>query len=329
MNATIIVVLVIIGLVGLFILWRIIKPYTLRYDTTLCIVGGLGSGKTITAVKTAVIILRRDRFIHYTCHNFFKYKIGNFFRRLHNKRIDKYNSKHTKQKQHKELYKRNLKPLLYSNIPVHFKKHIFSKKREWNTTLTASHILCFEEMVQYSVVIIDELPQFINQFNWNEELVQKNVNEWITYFRHYYAGHLLCTAQAIDDVVVQIRRKLNQATWCFNFKAYPFKFMPIFYTIRMCDIMLSDQVGTISTSFIEENTKLHFGLFPPKGTYDTRCYSERINNILYKYIPKPKHKNLKTNKILRLVKYRSPLDDTTTSDEKEAQYKKGESIWKN
>lgn len=218
------------------------------------------------------------------------------------------------------------KPKLYSNIPIHFKKHIFSKKREWNITLTAPHILLLEEIPEYSIVFIDELPQFINQFNWNKELIQKNVNEFITFFRHYIGGYFIVTAQAQDDIVVQIRRKLNQAIWCFNFKKWLFG---LFYTQRMCDVILSDQIQTMSTTYIEENTKLHFGLFPPRGTYDTRCYSERYKNILIPYTKKPKYKKLKTNKVLRLVKYISPLDDKTTRQQKESQYNTGKEIWEN
>ena len=239
--------------------------------------------------------------------------------------------KHCKDKKFKakriyDLKKMRAKPMLYSNIPIHFKKHIFSSKREWNKTLKASHILCLEEIREYSIVFIDELPQFINQFNWNQELIQKNVNEFITFFRHYIGGYLIVNAQAIDDVVVQIRRKLNQATWCFDFRKWCFG---LFYTIRMCDLMLSDSVQTMSTTYIEDNTRLHFGLFPPRKTYDSRCYSERAKNVFKKDVKEEPYRKLKTNKVLRLVKYESPLDDTTTDAQKQAQWTKGESIWKN
>ena len=173
------------------------------------------------------------------------------------------------------------------------------------------------------------MPQFINQFNWNQELIQKNVNEFITFFRHYIGGYLLVNAQAIDDIVVQIRRKLNQATWCYDFHAWPFPFLKLFYTNRMCDMQLSDQVQTMSTTYIEDNTKLHFGLFPPRKTYDTRCYSPRYKNVLVKDGKHPRYKSLKTTKVLRLVPYESPLDDTTTEEMKKEQWKKGEKTWKN
>lgn len=330
MLATFWVVLIIIGIIGLITLYKIFKPYFLKYDTTLCITGGLGSGKTLTAVKTSIVLIRKQRLTKYYIYNGF-WKFINWFRHKNNNRKLKYNCKHRndvdfKSKKLKRLHKLRPKPMLYSNIPICFKTHLFGRKREWSQILEAPQLVLLKNMVEYSVVLIDELPQFVNQFNWNEEIIQKNVNEWITYFRHYYGGYFITTAQSTDDVVVQIRRKLNQAVWCYDFKKHLFG---LFYTIRMCDIMLSDQVGTMSTTMLEENTKLHFGMFPRKGTYATRCYKPRINNVLDKEADTSEFNDVYTTKILRLMKYTSPLDDTTTKEQKETMLEKGKTIWKN
>ena len=170
MNGITLLIIIIFGLIGLFALYKILKPYFLRYDSTLCFTGGLGSGKSLSTIKTAIVLLRKNRFLRYKMYNFWKVKIPNFFISRINKRHNKYNLKHTllKDGKRKKLYQEKLlrkKPMLYSNIPIHFKKHIFSRDREWNITLTAPHILCLEEIREYSVVVIDELPQFINQFN--------------------------------------------------------------------------------------------------------------------------------------------------------------------
>ena len=316
--------LLILGIIILsFILYKILKPYFIRHDTTLLMTGGLGSGKSLTTIKTAIILIRKQRFYKYYCYNFFKVKIANAFKKPHNAAATSWNLKHSDEikegtKKAKKIWQLNEKrkmPRLYSNIPVYFKTHIFGRKREWACKLKEQHILLIEDMREYSVVIIDEFPQFINQFNWKEDLIQKNVNEWITFFRHYIAGYLLLNAQSTDDIVVQVRRKLNQATWCFDFKKWGWP-IPLFYTIRMCDIMLTEEVQTISTTFVEENTRLNFGLFPKKGTYDTRCYSERMKNILLP-CKIERFNKIKTNKILRLQDYISPLDDKTTIEEKQ------------
>lgn len=333
MNGITLAILIIACIIGVVILWHVFKPYVKRHDTTICYVGGLGSGKTMESLpKDGVVLVRKQRFIHYYCYNYIKRPIINFFLKLVNASHRRYNlnKKHRKIKKIYDLKPKHKMPKLYCNIPCHFKKHLWfwMHEREWAEVFKASHMLCLEEIIEYSVVVIDEFPQFINQFNWNNELIQKNVNEFITFFRHYIGGYFIINAQSIDEVVCQVRRKLNHATWCFDFKKWGWP-IPLFYTVRMCDIQLSDEVTTISTTFIEDNTRLHFGLFPPRKTYDSRCYSVRYKNIYKPFTKAEMFESLKTSKVLRLVKYTSPLDDTTTEVMKQEQWKKGEEIWKN
>ena len=42
-----------------------------------------------------------------------------------------------------------------------------------------------------------------------------------------------------------------------------------------------------------------------------------------------RHNAIKTTKVLRLQAYTSPLDDTTTKEQKEQMWKKGERVWQN
>lgn len=299
------VILIAIAVIVGFFIFKYLKPYFIKHDTTLLFTGGLGAGKTLHAVKTAIVLIRKNYI--------FKYFFVNKWRKFVNPIKEKHNNKPknlAKPRQIKELRKI---PKIYSNIPICYKLNPFSKKRYYSVKLTTEHLLCLDTINEYSIVLIDELPQLVNQFNWDSELVQKNLNEFITYFRHYYAGYFICTAQSESDVVVQIRRKLNNAIWCFHMKKYLFG---LFYSVEMCDIMLSDQVSNMTTSQIEDNTKKHWGLFPPRWTYDTRCFSERVNNSLEKLKNKERYKKLKTNKIVRLQEYISPLDDETTKQQK-------------
>lgn len=343
------IVLIIAAIVLCFILWKWIKPYFIKYDTTCLFTGGLGAGKTLEAVKTAVVLIRKQRFYKYYCHNFFKVRTFNYFRRkinllkldrkqykdklityktakkdlkllnknsyeFYNKEILNHKNEYFWKRQPKLLRYKRPKPMLYANMPIHFQTHMFKRDREWAEKLTPAHVLLLKKITEYSVVLVDEFPQFINQFEWKNELVQTNVNEWITFFRHYVGGFLIMTAQSESDIVVQIRRKLNQAIWCFDFKKHLFG---LFYTNRMCDIMLSDNVATMTTTMIEDNTKLHFGFFPRKGTYDTRCYSIRMQNIYKTANPRTYFDALKTMYILRMIDYISPLDITTRNEERE------------
>lgn len=346
------IILIIILIILVIWLYKILKPYIIKYDTTVLFTGGLGSGKSLESVKTAIVCIRKSRLKYYYIHNFVEKKIKrpiryfvNFLKAKHkrsylkltwkirrnkheyNSFIYDYYNKYfvkikkngkTKNKRIWEYKKVNSKPMLYSNMPIHFKSHLFGRKREWAKVLLPKHVFLLKKIREFSVVLIDEFPQFINQFEWDNEIVQDNANEFITFFRHYIGGmggNLILNAQSESDIVVQFRRKLNQAIWCFDFKKHLFG---LFYTNKMCDIMLSDNVGTMATTQIEENTKLHFGLFPPKGTYDTRCYSPRYDNILQKNLKDEElHNALKTTRILRAKNYVSPLDSDTTEKEKQ------------
>ena len=216
------------------------------------------------------------------------------------------------------------KPLLYTNIPVCFRSHVFGFKKEWSVQLDVEHILCLKEIREYSVVMIDEFPQFISQFEWDLELVQKNANEFITYFRHYIGGNLILNAQSEDEIECHFRRKLNIGMWCFNFKVWPFPVLPLFYTCRMCDYMLSDNMTTMTTTYVEENTKWRFGFFHKQ--YDTRCYSPRYKKVHIKVPFTKKWQKLKTTKVLRLRPYISPLDDRTTIQQVENMEKQAQNL---
>ena len=81
--------------------------------------------------------------------------------------------------------------------------------------------------------------------------------------------------------------------------------------------MLSVNIQTYSTTFIEENTRLHFGLFPPKNMYDSRCYRPRYDNCLQNPTRWVRWNKLTTTNIIKLEKWQSPLDDNTTKEQKE------------
>lgn len=320
MKSGIIALLIIIAIVLIIVLIIYLRPYVIKHDTTILFTGGLGSGKTLESVKRAIVLVRKNRFFKYNWANF-KTRIKNAVRKAQNKaRIRKYKKlikqgltsqeAYKKVKPLKQLLPYNAKPLIYSNIPIQFKPHIWSLKREWSTKLTVKHILLLKQINEYSIVLIDEFPQFISQFDWDIDLVQKNANEFITFFRHYIGGHLIINAQSEDEIECHFRRKLNIGVWCFDLKIWPFPFLPLFYTNRMCDFMLSENITTMSSTYIEENTKLHFGLFPRKA-YDTRCYKPRYEKVHEKILKTAKWKKLQTVEVLRLRKYISPLDTKT------------------
>lgn len=96
----------------------------------------------------------------------------------------------------------------------------------------------------------------------------------------------------------------------------------------MCDFMLSENITTMSSTYIEENTKLHFGLFPRKA-YDTRCYKPRYEKVHEKILKTAKWKKLQTVEVLRLRKYISPLDTKTKPQQITAMINEAEKLERN
>lgn len=321
-----IAILILIALI-IWLIW-LIRPYIIKHDTTILFTGGLGSGKTLESVKRAMVLIRKNRFFKYYWPNFKAKRIINPIRRCKNKHTEKkynklVNLKRINQaneyiKKHPQLPMLEMakKPLLYSNIPIHFRSHLFGFKKEWATQLEIDHLVLIKEINEYSVVLIDEFPQLLSQFEWDLEIVQTHINEFITFFRHYIGGHLIINAQSPDEIECHVRRKLNIGIWCFDFHAWPAPFLPLFYTNRMCDFMLSDNVQTMSTTYVEDNTRIHFGLFPRKA-YDSRCYKPRYKEVYTKLIATKKWKELQTTSVLRLRYYISMLDKCTTDQQKQ------------
>ena len=291
------------------------------------IAGPPGAGKTITGVKLANKIIRQVRFWWWWQYSF-KLKIMNRHRKRYNIKQEK---KMLRKKEkginyvakQKEYLIPIAKPMIYSTIPVHFKQHWWTRKdkREWSCQLKLSHLLLLEEMSQNNVALLDEMPQYINQYNWDLPEVQMYFNEYATFHRHYYNNVNIITAQAPADIVVQLRRKINHTTLMLFFHKVPI--LPI-YKAQCLDIMTNELVSTMSSTLIEDNTRTYWGLMPPKDTYDSRCFSNRINNIYIKLKKGKKQDrwdNLKTNTLMRFDKEaKSTLDDGTTEQQQESIY---------
>lgn len=300
MSGTTIVILIILGIILFAIIWAWLKPYTIKYDTTLAITGGLGSGKTLTASKIARTLWKKAH-IRWRIKKWFDKK-HNQIAKWHNENLHKKWLKKTKEgKKCKgkewEIRKYQEEPKCYTNFPLLLNK----RKNMWALRLTKEMLMLQERINEGSIVLIDELPQLVNQFNWNIQDVQNNVNEFITFYRHYIGYHFIVTAQSIDDIVVQIRRKLNTYYWLYDFH----KFLFIFYKVRICSLMTSDLITNVSTTFIEDNTKWKYGCLLPRR-YSSRCYKHRYDKVTDKN--EMKWKNFYTKNIIRFSKYDSPLD---------------------
>lgn len=276
----------IILIIALVVLFFILKPYFIKYDTLVSFTGGLGSGKTFKSVETALVLYRKQRF-----------------------KVWLYNLFHPKDKQPL--------PELYSNIPlkIGFKKFALRLKKE--------HLLLQERIVPGSVCLLDEVDVFANQFQYNNPSIVNtkggeeygNFDEFCRFYRHYTkGGYLIFNTQATANENLTIRRRQNTVITLFHFRTWgiPLIAPALIYTVKARNVTLSDDIKTVEENNAEDNMRLIIGFMPLFRHYDTYCYSNR-----YDTVPQgedTRFTRLKTNECLiapygREEKYTTNKDD--------------------
>ena len=247
--------------VCIFVVWKILKSYRLNtYDTIVSFTGGLGSGKSFLSVDMAIKLLRRKRR---------EVKWKNLFRKKGSKLP---------------------RPLLYSSIPVRI------SKKEMAVQLTDKHLTLQQKLVQNSVVFIDEIGSFCSQFDFKAKNADV-FDEFIRFYRHYTkGGFIVCNDQCSENIVLQVRRRLNTVYNLMGFR----KWFGLFYTVKVRNISVSEEIKTIEEQDTEDNMTTLFGIIPWSRRYDTHCYAPR-----YQYVPESDpipHAGLTKLDILRLPK---------------------------
>lgn len=254
----------IVIIVLLFVLWFIIKPYVLKYDTILAFTGGLGSGKSFLSVKQAIVLLKKQRF---------KVKVHNFFQHF---------------KKEKNYWE---KPILLSSIPIKI------SNKEWSTELTPLHLQLQEKLPLRCVVFIDEIGSFASQYDYN---CSKAFEEFIRLFRHYTkGGYMVVNDQCSSNIVKEVRTRLNEVNNLCHFK----KWFGLFYTCKCRVISITEDITTIESDNKQDNMRTLFGFMPLIKRYDTYCYSERYLGVpkkdIKQYEEMKKYKLMRIDKTIK------------------------------
>lgn len=260
---------------AVLLLWWWIKPYIISYDTVLLFTGGLGSGKSLLSSTYALILLRKNRF------KVWLYNLMPWHWR-----------------------KKRPRPMLYSSIPFRI------SRKEWALQLTPEHLLLHKRLIDRSVVYLDELDSFANQFDFKNQPILENFNEYMRLFRHYTrGGYMVTNTQASDNCVLQIRRRINT---CFNLMHFK-KWFFFFYTVKIRNISLSEELKTIEEGNVEDNMSTKFGVLPVfMRHYDTYCYSDRYSTVPYE--GERMYTALKTNVLIECPR-KAPESKTKKTDE--------------
>lgn len=238
------VIFIIIAIIAVVLL---LKSYRLdTRDTVIAFSGGLGSGKTFLSVRTALRALSWSRILW---------------------RLDKL--------LHPVSRKHDPKPELYSSIPIRTVTGILRKKETFSHKLTPEILLLQERIPPRSVVMIDEIGSFMSQFEYRAVNADR-LDEFVRLFRHYtLGGKFICNDQCSENIVLQVRRRLNTVYNLMRFRKLPL--LPVWHC-RVRNILISEEIKTVQTErHAEDEFQILLGLMPPKNrkNYDTYCYSRR------------------------------------------------------
>ena len=228
---------IILIVIAVVVIWKIAHSYRLNtYDTVLAFTGGLGAGKSFMSVKKAREMLKRKR-----------------------REVWFYNLFHRKHKKER--------PMLYSSIPVKV------SRKEMAIKLLPEHLLLQRKIIRGSVVFVDEIGGFCSQFDYR--VANSAVwDEFVRYFRHYVQGYLICNDQCSENLVLQVRRRLNTVYNMMSFRKFLFV-----YWVKVRNITVSEEIKTIEEQNTEDNMRTLIGILPLFRTYDSHCYSVRYDTV--------------------------------------------------
>lgn len=282
-----------------------VKPYFIKYDTVVGFTGGLGCGKTFESVNVCIRELKKNRF---------KTKIYNLLA---------------------PIFKRERleMPLLYSSIPIRINKREMAKK------LTVEQLLLQERFVKGSIVFLDEVDVWANQFahanpNVIEILDKKKIqsdefceggifDEHMRLFRHYHASpccepKLIVNTQATSNIITIIRRRISTVFVQSKFRVVKIpllQYVPFFgqffkfYTYKVREIAISDDIQNNSSEDLNESFERRIAFMPTIRHYDTHCYSERVKTL--EQTVSHQWEKMKTNRLLKcpIKKYNNKCSD--------------------
>lgn len=261
-----IVALIIVGILAVLLLLQFIRAKPMTRNTVLCFTGGLGAGKTYCAVQKAISFYKRQRLRY-----FFRWCpiIGN-----------------------------KNKPTLYSNIPIRLGKDKYSE------ALSIEHLTLQKRLPEKAVVLIDEIGQFANQYEHDNPYVMYYLQEFIRFYRHYIDGRLILTDQASDNIVKQIRLRVNVIYNLNDFRRWGFV-LP-FFKVNVDELAcVEDSVQNVNLMQRDAKTEYFFGFLPYRfmkrfKRYDSRCYSIMYMAKKLFTAPKQWRKDLKTNYLINI-----------------------------
>ena len=250
-----IIIIICLIVVALLLIWVVKRSKKFRFDSIVMINGGVGSGKTLTAVWLAVRSYKKSVRI---------WKRKNFFRKL---------------------FKKDLleKPLLYSNIPL------------FNIDFVLLNQDLLERQVRFnfcSIVLISESSLVANSQDFKRKdlpNLNDNLTEFLKLIRHMLHGSyrsLFGLGGTIPNLIIETQSK-NDNHFAFDRCITQVMFInksyniPFFKVQHCRDLLLYEGVENVINDDSKQDNSFKW-YFVPKAIfkkYDSYSYSFLTDNL--------------------------------------------------
>lgn len=245
----------------IILVWLYFKFFKIpKIKNLVFIDGGLGAGKSFYSVYLAVRLYKR---------NLRRYRIARFLFRPFgsmpkgvNKVCDKLH----------DLWHCLEEPILYSNIPLRNVKH---------AKLTLDILYRYKRVARKSVVLIDDVSLLVDQMNFRDKVLNKQLSLFFKLWRHEsHGGYIIANSQSLSDVHYAFRYALSDYLYIHHSFHLPF------FSVLRCQEMQysadenSKSIVQGSGRDVEETLKMVLVRNRYKRYYDSYCYSVLTDSLV-------------------------------------------------
>lgn len=150
--------------------------------------------------------------------------------------------------------------------------------------------------------MIDEIGGFCSQFDYQIKNVEY-FDDFVRYFRHYIGGKLIVNDQCSENILLQVRRRINTVYNLMRCRMWGIPFGRKFLaSVRVRNISISEEIKTIEEGHTEEDHDVAISMVPWKRRYATRCYRVRYDKLGTEYATDKYDNTLTTCRRLRMLK---------------------------
>lgn len=251
------IILILIVLVLVYILYQYLNGYKFGEENIIIVTGSPGTNKSYTSISLAIKRYKKNLKDYYI--NLIIYKIFKFIPRV------------------RENYKDLEKPELFTNIPVRIrvKKFFGLFKEKWSKILDYKHIILLSNIPKRSVLLMDEMSEYANQYSYDNVLVKVKFQEFVRFVRHYgKEWYIYANDQSIELITKIFRLRICVNLVLYNLRKFPFRF----YKVKVFENIIN-----APPLLQQDNTSYIFGKYRKKKNkfYDTHCYSENYKPIYF------------------------------------------------